>query len=80
MGVGVDVCVGVGVFEGVNVAVGVGVFDGVNVVVGVSVLVGVKVGVDVGLIQLYVATIDFISYSYCPIRIEPTAVTVNRNR
>lgn len=48
--------------------------------VGVGVLVGVKVGVDVGLIQLYVATIDLISYSYCPIRIEPTAVTVNLNR
>ena len=53
---------------------------GVSVGVGVGVLVDVLVGVEVGLIQLYVATIDLISYSYCPIRTEPTAVTVNLNR
>lgn len=75
--------VGVGVFVGVFVGVGVGVFVdvavGVFVGVGVGVVVGVLVGVGVaaGASQRNSPASDWKSYSCSPIRITPTAWTVN---
>ena len=77
--VGVFVSVGVGVNVGVKVGVAVGVFVGVFVGVLVGVEVGVKVGVGVaaGTIQRNSPASDWKSYSCSPIRILPTARTVN---
>lgn len=71
------VLVRVGVLLGVYVLVGVGV--GVIVGVLVGVYVGVLVGVAVGLVHANSATSDLNRYSYCPMWIVPTAVTVNFN-